>query len=49
LVEICQQAGLPKGVLNLVTGSGSTVGEALACIQMLIRFPLLAQLRLVVE
>ena len=30
LVEICQQAGLPEGVLNLVTGSGSTVGEALA-------------------
>lgn len=30
LVEICQQAGLPEGVMNLVTGSGSTVGEALA-------------------
>jgi phenylacetaldehyde dehydrogenase len=29
LVEICQQAGLPDGVINLVTGSGSTIGHAL--------------------
>ncbi|MFN4337074.1 MAG: aldehyde dehydrogenase family protein [Candidatus Nitrosocaldus sp.] len=27
--EILEQAGLPSGVLNLVTGSGSTVGDAL--------------------
>ena len=29
LVEILQAAGLPKGVLNLVTGSGSRVGNPL--------------------
>lgn len=29
LVEILQQAGLPKGVLNIVSGSGETVGSAL--------------------
>lgn len=29
LVRILAQAGLPKGVLNLVTGSGSTVGGAI--------------------
>ena len=28
-VEILEQAGLPKGVLNLVHGSGETVGEAI--------------------
>lgn len=27
--EICQKAGLPKGVLNVVTGKGSIVGNAL--------------------
>ena len=30
LVECLQDAGLPAGVLNLVTGSGATVGDALA-------------------
>ena len=29
VVEILNQAGLPKGVLNIVTGPGSTVGEEL--------------------
>jgi acyl-CoA reductase-like NAD-dependent aldehyde dehydrogenase len=28
--EICHEAGLPKGVFNLVTGFGPVVGEALA-------------------
>lgn len=27
--EICQEAGLPQGVLNVVTGPGSTIGQAL--------------------
>src|SRR4029078_8216623 len=27
--EICEEAGLPPGVLNIVHGSGSTVGERL--------------------
>jgi len=30
LAEIADQAGLPPGVLNLVSGSGAVVGEALA-------------------
>jgi aldehyde dehydrogenase (NAD+) len=30
LVEILEEAGLPAGVLNLVTGAGEKVGEALA-------------------
>jgi len=30
LVDIIQRAGLPKGVLNLVMGPGSTIGAALA-------------------
>ena len=29
LAEVAQEAGLPPGVLNVVTGSGSTVGAAL--------------------
>lgn len=29
LVEIFEEAGLPKGVINLVYGSGSTVGDAM--------------------
>src|SRR5687767_9102957 len=29
LVEIMEEAGLPKGVLNLVLGSGADIGEAL--------------------
>jgi len=29
IVEIMNQAGIPKGVLNIVTGPGSTVGEEL--------------------
>ncbi|MCX9013656.1 MAG: aldehyde dehydrogenase family protein [Candidatus Methanoperedens sp.] len=31
LVKILTQAGLPAGVLNLVMGSGSTVGSAIVC------------------
>ncbi len=31
LVECLQDAGLPAGVLNFVTGSGATIGDALAC------------------
>ena len=30
LVDIAQQAGLPPGVVNIVTGDGPTVGEALS-------------------
>lgn len=30
LGEVFQEAGLPKGVVNIVTGSGSTVGDELA-------------------
>ncbi len=30
LVELCEKAGIPKGVVNVVTGPGSTVGEELA-------------------
>jgi acyl-CoA reductase-like NAD-dependent aldehyde dehydrogenase len=29
LAEVCEAAGLPKGVLNLVTGTGAAAGEAL--------------------
>jgi aldehyde dehydrogenase (NAD+) len=28
--EICQEAGLPEGVVNIVTGPGATMGKALA-------------------
>jgi phenylacetaldehyde dehydrogenase len=28
--ELCQRAGLPPGVVNVVTGSGATIGEHLA-------------------
>jgi len=30
LAELCMEAGLPEGVLNVVTGFGSTAGDALA-------------------
>lgn len=30
LVEICHEAGLPEGVLNIVTGTGEDAGSALA-------------------
>lgn len=30
LTELCHEAGLPEGVLNVVTGKGSIVGSALA-------------------
>jgi succinate-semialdehyde dehydrogenase/glutarate-semialdehyde dehydrogenase len=29
LVELCDKAGFPKGVVNLVTGSSSTIGKAI--------------------
>ncbi|MFN3323740.1 MAG: aldehyde dehydrogenase family protein [Bryobacteraceae bacterium] len=29
LVEACHEAGIPKGVVNFITGSGSLVGDAL--------------------
>ena len=29
LVKVCQEAGIPRGVVNLVTGSGSAVGTPL--------------------
>jgi phenylacetaldehyde dehydrogenase len=28
--QLCQQAGMPPGVLNIVTGKGSTIGNAIA-------------------
>jgi aldehyde dehydrogenase (NAD+) len=30
IAELCQEAGIPHGVVNVVTGPGSTVGQALA-------------------
>ena len=30
LSELCEEAGLPAGVLNIVTGFGETAGAALA-------------------
>ncbi len=29
LLELCEQAGFPKGVVNLVTGSSSKIGKAI--------------------
>lgn len=29
LIELCEQAGFPKGVVNLVTGSSSKIGKAI--------------------
>ena len=29
LVKVCQEAGIPQGVVNLVTGSGASVGDPL--------------------
>ena len=29
LGDLANQAGIPKGVLNIVTGAGSTMGDAL--------------------
>lgn len=29
LMELCQQAGLPRGAINIVTGKGSTIGNHL--------------------
>ena len=29
LVKVCQEAGIPRGVVNLVTGSGTSVGSPL--------------------
>lgn len=29
MVELCEQAGIPKGVVNLVTGSSSQIGKAI--------------------
>lgn len=31
IVEILEEAGLPKGVLNLITGSGNTIGDEVTC------------------
>jgi aldehyde dehydrogenase (NAD+) len=31
LVKACEEAGIPPGVVNLVTGYGETVGAAMAC------------------
>lgn len=29
MIELCEQAGIPKGVVNLVTGSSSKIGKAI--------------------
>lgn len=29
LTEICHEAGVPEGVINIVTGAGSTIGDAI--------------------
>jgi aldehyde dehydrogenase (NAD+) len=39
LVEIISRAGLPKGVLNLVMGRGSVVGQTMLDSRMSMRYP----------
>ena len=46
IAEIFDKAGVPKGVFNLVNGSGSIVGRPLALIQISILYLLLVQVLL---
>ena len=46
LLEIAEEAGLPKGVWNLVNGYGETTGKYLLSIQTLRRFHLLEKVQL---
>ena len=36
LVELFEEAGLPNGALNIISGPGSTVGEAIVKMIMLL-------------